>query len=151
MKCPYCASEKIKVLDSRPTEENNAIRRRRVCDNCSKRFTTYETIESLPLIVIKKDNTREVYDRVKIIDGLVRSCHKRQVSFADIEKLANDIENKLYNSLDKEVKSSVIGEMVMEGLKELDEVAYVRFASIYREFRDINSFMNEIIKIKEEK
>ncbi len=151
MKCPYCGSDKLKVLDSRPTEENNSIRRRRGCDNCSKRFTTYETIESLPLIVIKKDNTREIYDRRKILAGLVRSCHKRQVSLQDIENLTNEIENKLYNSLEKEVKSSQIGEMVMQGLKELDEVAYVRFASIYREFRDINSFMNEIIKIKEER
>ncbi len=151
MKCPYCASDKIKVLDSRPTEENNAIRRRRACDSCSKRFTTYETIESLPIIVIKKDNTREIYNRQKILDGLVRSCHKRPVSLNEIEALTNEIENKIYNSLKKEINSYEIGEMVMDGLRELDEVAYVRFASIYREFRDINSFMTEIIKIKEEK
>ncbi len=151
MKCPYCASDKIKVLDSRPTEENNAIRRRRACDSCSKRFTTYETVESLPIIVIKKDNTREIYNRQKILDGLVRSCHKRPVSLSEIENLTNEIENKIYNSLKKEINSYEIGEMVMDGLRELDEVAYVRFASIYREFRDINSFMTEIIKIKEEK
>ncbi len=151
MKCPFCGSEKIKVLDSRPTEENNSIRRRRACDHCNNRFTTYETVELIPLIVIKKDNTRELYDRRKLISGLVRSCHKRQVSIGEIEKLADSVEAKLHGSLEREVKSSKIGELVMEGLKELDEVAYVRFASIYREFRDINSFMKEIIKITEEK
>ncbi len=150
MKCPYCGSDKIKVLDSRPTEETNAIRRRRNCDGCSRRFTTYETVESVPIIIIKKDNTREIYNRQKILDGLVRSCHKRPVSLNEIEKLTDDIENNIYNSLKKEVHSYEIGEMVMDGLRELDEVAYVRFASIYREFRDINSFMNEIIKIKGE-
>lgn len=151
MKCPYCGCDKIKVIDSRPSEENNAIRRRRQCEECNKRFTTYETVESMPLIVVKKDETRESYDRQKLMSGLVRSCHKRPVPIKVIDDLADDIENQLYNSMKKEVESHIIGEMVMENLKELDEVAYVRFASIYREFRDINTFMDELKKILEEK
>jgi len=151
MKCPYCGCDKIKVIDSRPSEENNAIRRRRQCEECEKRFTTYETVESMPLIIVKKDETRESYDRQKLLSGLVRSCHKRPVSMKAIDELADEIENQLYNAMKKEVNSFMIGEMVMERLKDLDEVAYVRFASIYREFRDINTFMSELKKILEEK
>lgn len=151
MKCPYCGCDKIKVIDSRPSEENNAIRRRRQCEECDKRFTTYETVESMPLIIVKKDDTRESYDRQKLISGLVRSCHKRPVPMKAIDELVDEIENQLYNAMKKEVESSMIGEMVMERLKGLDEVAYVRFASIYREFRDINTFMSELKKILEEK
>ena len=151
MKCPYCNCDKIKVIDSRPSEENNAIRRRRQCEECNKRFTTYETVESMPLIIVKKDETRESYDRQKLLSGLVRSCHKRPVSMKAIDDLVDEIENQLYNSMKKEVDSHIIGEMVMEKLKHLDEVAYVRFASIYREFRDINTFMDELKKILEEK
>lgn len=151
MKCPYCSCDKIKVIDSRPSEENNAIRRRRQCEECNKRFTTYETVESMPLIIVKKDETRESYDRQKLMSGLIRSCHKRPVSIKAMDELTDDIENQLYNSMKKEVESHRIGEMVMERLKGLDEVAYVRFASIYREFRDINTFMDELKKILEEK
>ncbi len=151
MKCPYCGCDKIKVIDSRPSEENNAIRRRRQCEECEKRFTTYETVESMPLIIVKKDDTREPYDRQKLMSGLVRSCHKRPVPIKEIDQLVDEIENQLYNSMKKEVESSYIGGMVMERLKELDEVAYVRFASIYREFRDINTFMDELTKILKEK
>lgn len=152
MKCPYCSSEVIKVVDSRPSEEQNAIRRRRQCESCQRRFTTYETIESVPLIVIKKDNSREPYSRDKVLSGVIRSCHKRPVSMSDIDGVIDSIENALYNTLKKEVDSSYIGELVMEHLKGIDEVAYVRFASIYREFKDINTFMDELKKIlKEEK
>lgn len=151
MKCPYCGNEGIKVIDSRPSEENNAIRRRRQCEACEKRFTTYETVESMPLIIVKKDNTREPFSRDKLMSGLVRSCHKRPVPMKDIDQLVEDIENQLYNSMKKEIDSSYIGEVVMERLKEIDEVAYVRFASIYREFRDINTFMDELTKILKEK
>ena len=151
MKCPYCGYDKIKVIDSRPSEENNAIRRRRQCEECDKRFTTYETVESMPLIIVKKDDTRESYDRQKLFSGLVRSCHKRPVSMKSIDDLVDEIENQLYNAMKKEVPSHSIGEMVMERLKNLDEVAYVRFASIYREFRDINTFMDELTKILKEK
>lgn len=151
MRCPYCNAENIKVIDSRPSEENNAIRRRRQCEQCDRRFTTYETIESVPLIIIKKDETREPYSREKILSGLLRSCHKRPVPMQKIDSMINDIENSLYNTMKKEVESSYIGELVMEKLKEVDEVAYVRFASIYREFRDINTFMDELKKILREK
>lgn len=151
MKCPYCGTEAIKVIDSRPSEENNAIRRRRQCEQCEKRFTTYETIENAPLIVIKKDETREPYSREKLQSGLLRSCHKRPVPMKEIDRMVNDIENTLYNSMKKEVESHYVGELVMEKLKDVDEVAYVRFASIYREFRDINTFMNELKKILKEK
>lgn len=151
MKCPYCSTENIKVIDSRPSEENNAIRRRRQCDNCDRRFTTYETIETIPLIIVKKDQTREPFSRDKLMSGLVRSCHKRPVSISDIDHVVEEIENQLYNTMKKEIESSYIGGIVMERLKEIDEVAYVRFASIYREFRDINTFMDELKKILEEK
>ena len=151
MKCPFCGAENIKVIDSRPSEENNAIRRRRQCEQCERRFTTYETIENAPLIIIKKDETREPYLREKIMSGLLRSCHKRPVPMVEIDRMINDIENILYNTMKKEIESSYIGELVMEKLKDIDEVAYVRFASIYREFRDINTFMDELKKILKEK
>ncbi len=147
MKCPYCAFEESKVIDSRPTDEGERIRRRRECLKCGKRFTTYEIIESLPIIVIKKDKTREVFDRDKLMTGLLRACQKRPVSVDELEKLVDDIEASLHNSLDREVTSDRIGELVMEKLKALDEVAYVRFASVYRQFKDINTFMEELNKL----
>lgn len=147
MKCPFCAHENTKVIDSRPADDNNSIRRRRECEKCGKRFTTYEKIESIPLVVIKKDNGRETYDRSKIEKGILRSCHKRPVSVEQIEKTVDDIENRIFNLELKEIDSTVIGEIVMEELMDLEEVAYVRFASVYREFKDVNTFMNEIKKI----
>ena len=146
MKCPYCGEENTKVIDSRPAEENNAIRRRRQCLKCKKRFTTYEKVENIPLIVIKKDDIREPYDRGKIEAGIVRSCHKRPVSYEQIVSAVEDVENKIFNMEKKEISSRVIGEIVMERLKELDQVAYVRFASVYREFKDVNTFMDELKK-----
>ncbi|MBE5940704.1 MAG: transcriptional repressor NrdR [Lachnospiraceae bacterium] len=147
MKCPFCQAENTKVIDSRPAEENNSIRRRRQCDVCDKRFTTYEKVETIPLIVIKKDNIREAYDRSKIEAGILRSCHKRPVSVDQITALVDDIETAIYNLEEKEIPSSVIGEMIMDRLKDFDSVAYVRFASVYREFKDVNTFMSEIKKI----
>lgn len=147
MKCPYCGEENTKVIDSRPAEENNAIRRRRQCLKCKKRFTTYEKVENIPLIVIKKDDIREPYDRGKIEAGIVRSCHKRPVSYEQIVSAVEDVENKIFNTEKKEISSRVIGEIVMERLKELDQVAYVRFASVYREFKDVNTFMDELKKL----
>lgn len=147
MKCPYCGEENTKVIDSRPAEENNAIRRRRQCLKCKKRFTTYEKVENIPLIVIKKDDIREPYDRGKIEAGIVRSCHKRPVSYEQIVSAVEDVENKIFNMEKKEISSRVIGEIVMERLKELDQVAYVRFASVYREFKDVNTFMYELKKL----
>ena len=147
MKCPYCGEENTKVIDSRPAEENNAIRRRRQCLKCKKRFTTYEKVENIPLIVIKKDDIREPYDRGKIEAGIVRSCHKRPVSYEQIVSAVEDVENKIFNMEKKEISSRVIGEIVMERLKELDQVAYVRFASVYREFKDVNTFMDELKKL----
>ena len=141
MKCPYCGADDTKVIDSRPAEENNAIRRRRQCEVCKKRFTTYEKVESIPLIVIKKDNIREPYDRSKIEAGILRSCHKRPVSYEQIVSAVEDVENAVFNMEQKEVSSAVIGELVMDRLKKLDQVAYVRFASVYREFKDVNTFM----------
>ena len=146
MRCLFCGEENTKVIDSRPAEDNNCIRRRRQCDICGKRFTTYEKIETVPLVVIKKDNNREPYDRNKIQDGILRSCHKRPVSVNTISRLVNEIETSLYNMDEKEIPTSVIGEMVMDKLKDIDAVAYVRFASVYREFKDINTFMNELKK-----
>lgn len=146
MKCPYCNKESTKVIDSRPAE-NNSIRRRRQCENCGKRYTTYEKIESIPLIVIKKDQIREPFDRSKIEAGIIRSCHKRPVSVNDISKLVDEIENAVINMDEKEISSIVIGEMVMNKLKDFDSVAYVRFASVYREFKDVNTFMDEIKKL----
>ena len=147
MKCPYCNHENTRVIDSRPAEDNNSIRRRRVCDVCNKRFTTYEKIETIPLIVIKKDDNREAYDRGKIEAGVLRACHKRPVSADSINLLVDEVETEIFNREEKEVNSRVIGELVMNKLKNLDAVAYVRFASVYREFKDINTFMDELKKV----
>lgn len=147
MKCPFCSAEDTRVIDSRPTDDNASIRRRRQCPVCGKRFKTYEKIETLPLIVIKKDNNREPYDRSKIEAGIVRSCHKRPISTAQITAVIDDIENTLFNREEREIPTMVIGELVMDHLKNLDPVAYVRFASVYREFKDIDTFMDEIKKI----
>ena len=149
MKCPYCSATDTRVIDSRPAEDGSSIRRRRCCDECGNRFTTYEKIETIPLIVIKKDNNREQYDRSKIEGGILRACYKRPISAADIQKTIEKIETEIFSREEKEIPTSVIGEIVMEKLKELDEVAYVRFASIYREFKDVNTFMSEIKKILE--
>ena len=147
MKCPFCGFEESKVIDSRPTEDGNAIRRRRECLECGKRFTTYEIIESLPIIVIKKDKSRETFNRDKLMTGLLRACEKRPVSFDTLDNMIDEIEVNIQNSLDREVSSERIGELVMEKLKKIDEVAYVRFASVYRQFKDINTFMNELNKL----
>lgn len=150
MKCPYCLYYESKVVDSRPTEEGQAIRRRRECIKCSKRFTTYEKIEEIPIIVVKKDGNRQSYDRNKLLNGIIKSCEKRPVSISVIEKMVDEIEKKLYNSLEREVTSVEIGEMIMNKLKDIDEVSYVRFASVYRQFKDLNSFMDELKKILDE-
>ncbi len=147
MKCPFCGEEDTRVIDSRPADEGNSIRRRRQCDQCSKRFTTYERVEAIPLVVIKKDLTREPYDRTKIERGVFRSCHKRPVSVSKMNALVDKVELEVFNLEAKEVKSSYIGELVMNLLEELDAVAYVRFALIYREFTDVSTFMDEIKKI----
>jgi len=147
MRCPYCGSDDTKVIDSRPADDNSSIRRRRQCEQCDRRFTTYEKLETMPLMVVKKDNSRESYDRAKIESGIVRSCHKRPVSGEQISKIIDEIENELFALEDKEIATSVIGEKVMCRLKELDEVAYVRFASVYREFKDVNTFVDEIGKL----
>ena len=147
MKCPFCGFTDSKVIDSRPAEDGTTIRRRRECLECQKRFTTYEIIERMPLVVIKRDGSRESFDKVKIINGVIRACEKRPVTMTQIEALANDIELELRGRLESEVKSEVIGEMVMARLKDLDEVAYVRFASVYRSFKDINTFMEELTKL----
>ena len=144
MKCPFCNHENTRVIDSRPAEENNSIRRRRVCDECGKRFTTYEKVETIPLIIIKKDNNREAYDRSKIESGVLRACHKRPVSAAQITKLVDEVENEIFNLEEREIPSDIVGEILMRKLKALDEVAYVRFASVYREFKDLNTFMDEL-------
>ena len=146
MKCPYCGKENTRVIDSRPTDDSS-IRRRRQCDECGKRFTTYEKVETLPLIVVKKDNNREPYDREKIVAGIVRSCHKRPISMKQINDMVDDIEGQIFNMEEKEIPTTTIGSIVMDKLKDLDEVAYVRFASVYREFKDVNKFMDEIKKI----
>lgn len=146
MKCPYCGKENTRVIDSRPTDDSS-IRRRRQCDECGKRFTTYEKVETLPLIVVKKDNNREPYDREKIVAGIVRSCHKRPISMKQINDMVDDIEGQIFNMEEKERPTTTIGSIVMDKLKDLDEVAYVRFASVYREFKDVNTFMDEIKKI----
>ena len=151
MKCPYCNYEESKVIDSRPTDEGERIRRRRECLGCKKRFTTYEIIETVPIIIIKKDKSREVFDRNKLFNGLLRACEKRPVSIATLEKIVDEIELELQNSLDREVTSTSIGEYAMEALKGVDEVAYVRFASVYRQFKDINTFMEELNKLLEDK
>ncbi len=149
MKCPYCGKTDTRVIDSRPAEDNSSIRRRRCCDECGKRFTTYEKVETIPLIVIKKDNTREQYDRAKIESGILRASYKLPIPAADIQRTIDAIETEIFSQEEKEIPTSKIGEIVMEKLKELHEVAYVRFASIYREFKDVNTFMAEIKKILE--
>ncbi|MBQ6264349.1 MAG: transcriptional regulator NrdR [Clostridia bacterium] len=151
MKCPFCGFEESKVIDSRPTDEGERIRRRRECISCGKRFTTYEIIESVPVIVVKKDKSREVFDRNKLFNGMLKSCEKRPVSLETLETAVNDIEAVLQNSLDREVTSDRIGELAMEKLKNIDEVAYVRFASVYRQFKDINTFMEELAKLLSDK
>ena len=147
MKCPFCGEADTKVIDSRPADENTSIRRRRQCDKCNKRFTTYEKVESIPLVVIKKDQTREPYDRTKIERGVFRSCHKLPISVDDMNLLVDKVETEIFNKEINEVPSSLIGELVMEGLEKLNAVAYVRFASIYREFKDVDTFMEELKKI----
>ena len=149
MKCPFCGHDNTRVIDSRPAEDNNSIRRRRVCDECDKRFTTYEKIETIPLIIIKKDNNRETYDRSKIEAGVLRACHKRPVSAGQIDKLVEEVETEIFNMEEREISTQDIGEMVMNKLKDMDAVAYVRFASVYREFKDINTFMDELKKVLE--
>ncbi len=144
MKCPFCGHANTRVIDSRPAEENNSIRRRRACDECDKRFTTYEKVETIPLIIIKKDNNRETYDRSKIEAGVLRACHKRPISANQINQLVDEVETEIFNREEKEISSNVIGELVMNKLKDLEAVAYVRFASVYREFKDINTFMEEL-------
>lgn len=151
MKCPFCNYSESKVIDSRPTDEGERIRRRRECLKCSKRFTTYEIIENVPIVVIKKDKSRETFDRNKLLSGLLRACEKRPVSIDTLEKIVDEIETLLQNSLDREISSQRIGTYAMEKLKTVDEVAYVRFASVYRQFKDINSFMEELSKIIESK
>ncbi len=147
MKCPFCSDDSTRVIDSRPADDNSSIRRRRECDECGKRFTTYEKVETIPLIIIKKDKNRESYDRSKIESGVLKSCHKRPVSVDDIEKCVNDIETEIFNLEQKEVESTVVGEIVMDVLRNVDQVAYVRFASVYREFKDVNTFMAELKKL----
>ncbi len=147
MKCPFCSSENTRVIDSRPADDNNSIRRRRMCDECGKRFTTYEKVETIPLIVIKKDNNREQYDRAKIEAGVLRACHKRPISANDINKLIDEVETEIFAREEKEIPSDEIGEIVMDKIKDLDDVAYVRFASVYREFKDVNTFMSELKKM----
>lgn len=149
MKCPFCGSDNTRVIDSRPADDNTSIRRRRMCDDCSKRFTTYEKVETIPLIVIKKDNNREQYDRSKIEAGVLRACHKRPISAEQINRLVDEVETDIFNREEKEIESTLIGEIVMDKIKDLDSVAYVRFASVYREFKDIDSFMSELKKILE--
>ncbi len=151
MKCPFCSHENTRVIDSRPAEDNNSIRRRRVCDECGKRFTTYEKIETIPLIIIKKDNNREAYDRSKIEAGVLRACHKRPVSAQQITTLVDEVENEIFNREEREIPSGTIGELVMNKLKDLDAVAYVRFAYVYREFNDVNTFMDELKSVLNDK
>ncbi|MBR1573083.1 MAG: transcriptional repressor NrdR [Lachnospiraceae bacterium] len=147
MKCPFCSSENTRVIDSRPADDNNSIRRRRMCDECGKRFTTYEKVETIPLIVIKKDNNREQYDRSKIEAGILNACHKRPISAKQITDLIDDVETEIFAREEKEIPSQEIGAIVMDKIKDLDDVAYVRFASVYREFKDVNTFMSELEKM----
>ena len=151
MKCPYCAHPESKVVDSRPSDEGSSIRRRRECLECHKRFTTYETMESLPLVVIKKDGSRQTFDKSKLLNGMIRACEKRPVPFHTLEEISNEIEQTLQNAMDREIPSAKIGELVMDRLKSVDEVAYVRFASVYRQFKDISTFMAELNKLLQEK
>ena len=153
MKCPYCSSENTRVIDSRPADDNNSIRRRRLCDECGKRFTTYETVESTPVMVIKKDGSRQAFDLNKIKIGIMKACEKRPISMSSIDRLVGDIQRKVLNSLDQEISSTALGDMVMEGLKSIYQVAYVRYASVHRQFKDINTLLDEIeslVKLKEE-
>ena len=147
MRCPYCGKDDTRVIDSRPVEDSNSIRRRRICDSCSRRFTTYEKIETIPMIVIKKDNNREPYDRSKIEGGILRACHKRPVSINQIKKAVDEIEAEIFDREEKEISSTEIGEMAMRRISKLDQVAYVRFASVYREFKDVEMFMEELKKV----
>lgn len=147
MKCPYCGYSESRVIDSRPAEEGTTIRRRRECLSCQKRFTTYEIMERVPLIVIKRDGSRQTFDKMKILNGMLRACEKRPVALADLQRAVDEIEQELQNSLEREIESTVIGELVMQKLKSLDEVAYVRFASVYRQFKDLNTFMEELNKL----
>ena len=151
MKCPYCGEQDSKVVDSRHSEDGSSIRRRRECLLCGKRFTTYEIVESLPIVVVKRDGSRQSFDRNKILNGMLRACEKRPVSVDELEKIAGDIEQEAQNSLEREISSEQIGEMVMKRLKDVDEVAYVRFASVYRQFKDINTFMDELNRLLNEK
>ena len=151
MKCPYCGYSESKVIDSRPADENASIRRRRECLSCAKRFTTYETVESIPMVVVKNDGSRQSFDKAKILGGMIRACEKRPVPMAEIEKIASEIELDLQNSMEREIRSEVIGEKVMERLRTVDQVAYVRFASVYRQFKDIDTFMAELNKLLAEK
>ena len=151
MRCPFCGYSESKVIDSRPADEGASIRRRRECLSCAKRFTTYETMESLPMVVVKKDGSRQSFDRRKVLGGMIRACEKRPVPMADMEKIAGEIEQDLQNSMEREIRSEVIGEMVMERLRTVDQVAYVRFASVYRQFQDIDTFMAELTKLLSEK
>lgn len=151
MKCPYCADQEDKVIDSRPTDDGTTIRRRRECLKCHKRYTTYEKVESLPILVVKKDGSRQAYEREKVQKGILRACEKRNVSVDQLEKLVDSIEAQIYNSLEREITTEFIGELVMEKLRDLDEVAYVRFASVYRHFKDINTFMSELDKLLKNK
>lgn len=151
MKCPYCGHHESKVIDSRPADENASIRRRRECLSCARRFTTYETVESLPIVVIKKDGSRQSFDRQKVLRGMIRACEKRPVALAELERIADEIEQELQNSMEREIRTEVIGEKVMERLRKVDQVAYVRFASVYRQFKDIDTFMAELNKLLAEK
>lgn len=151
MKCPYCGYKESKVVDSRPADEGNSIRRRRECLACEKRFTTYETMESLPMVVIKKDGSRQSFDRNKVLSSMMRACEKRTVSMADLERMTDEIEQNLQNNLEREIPTELVGEQVMDKLRDADEVAYVRFASVYRQFKDIHTFMAELAKLLEEK
>lgn len=147
MKCPFCGHENTRVIDSRPADDNNSIRRRRICDECDKRFTTYEKVETIPLVIVKKDENRETFDRAKIEAGILRACHKRPISINQINQIVDEIETEIYSMEEKEIPSQVIGELVMEKLKNIDMVAYVRFSSVYREFKDVNTFMDELKKV----
>ena len=151
MKCPYCGHPESKVIDSRPADENASIRRRRECLSCARRFTTYETVESLPMVVIKKDGSRQSFDRQKMLRGMIRACEKRPVTLAELERIADEIEQELQNSMEREIRTEIIGEKVMERLRKVDQVAYVRFASVYRQFKDIDTFMTELNKLLSDK
>lgn len=151
MKCPFCGFGESRVIDSRPAEEGATIRRRRECLSCRKRFTTYETMERLPLVVIKRDGSRQSFDRVKLLNGMVRACEKRQVPISELERISDEVEQELQNAMEREVSSAEVGELVMQKLKDLDEVAYVRFASVYRQFKDITTFMDELSKLLQDK